>query len=156
MQLHCPMQFDGIDHVVLCVTDSDRSLRFYTQVLGLTVERVIEDLQIYQIRCGRNLIDLRVLPQGKTLAEKEERGIDHLCLMVQGDVDTIVAYLKEHNVPIMFGPVELYGATGFGTSMYVLDPDGHTLELKANYAQHPIRTTAKEARAGLSRPTAKP
>ena len=156
MQSHCPMQFDGIDHVVLCVTDSDRSPRFYTQVLGLTVERVIEDLQIYQIRCGRNLIDLRVLPQGKTLAEKEERGIDHLCLMMEGDVDTIVAYLKEHNVQIVFGPVELYGATGFGTSMYVLDPDGHTLELKANYAQHPIRTTAKEAKAGLSRPTVKP
>jgi glyoxylase I family protein len=122
----------------------------------LTVERVIEDLQIYQIRCGRNLIDLRVLPQGKTLAEKEARGIDHLCLMMQGDVETIVTYLKEHNVPIVSGPVELYGATGFGTSMYVLDPDGHTLELKANYAQYPLRTTAKEAMAGLSRPTAKP
>jgi len=64
--------------------------------------------------------------------------------------------LKEHDVPIVFGPVELYGATGFGTSMYVLDPDGHTLELKAAYAQYPMRTTAKEARAGLTRPTAKP
>jgi catechol 2,3-dioxygenase-like lactoylglutathione lyase family enzyme len=150
------MQFDGIDHVVLYVTESERALRFYTQVLGLALERVIEDLQIYQIRCGRNLIDLRVLPQGKTLAEKEERGIDHLCLMMQGDVDTIVIYLKEHNVPIVFGPVELYGATGFGTSMYVLDPDGHTLELKTHYAQYPMRTTAKEAMAGLSRPKAKP
>jgi len=149
------MQFDGIDHVVLYVTDSERALRFYTQVLGLTVERVIEDLQIYQIRCGRNLIDLRVLPQGKTLAEKEERGIDHLCLMMQGNVDTIATYLKDHNVSIVFGPVELYGATGFGTSMYVLDPDGHTLELKANHTQYPMRTTAKEAMAGLSRPTAK-
>ena len=156
MKSHCPIQFEGIDHVVLYITNSDLALRFYTQVLGLTVERVIEDLQIYQIRCGRNLIDLRVLPQGKTLAEKEERGIDHLCLMMQGDVDTIATYLKEHNVPIVFGPVELYGATGFGTSMYVLDPDGHTLELKANYAQYPLRTTAKEAMAGLSRPTAKP
>jgi glyoxylase I family protein len=156
MKSHCPMQFEGIDHVVLYITSSERALRFYTQVLGLTVERVIEDLQIYQIRCGRNLIDLRVLPQGKTLAEKEERGIDHLCLMMQGDVDTIATYLKDHNVPIVFGPVELYGATGFGTSMYVLDPDGHTLELKANYAQYPMRTTAKEAMAGLSRPTTKP
>ena len=39
-----------------------------------------------------------------------------------------------HDVPIVFGPVELYGATGFGTSMYVLDPDRYTLELKAAYA----------------------
>ena len=63
MKPDCPMQFHGIDHVVLQVTDSERALHFYTQILGLTVERVIEDLQIYQLRCGRNLIDLRVLPQ---------------------------------------------------------------------------------------------
>ena len=150
-----PIQFDGIDHVVLQVTDRERALHFYTQILGLTVERVIEDLQIYQLRCSRNLIDLRVLPQGKTLAAKEERGIDYLCLMLQGDVDAIVSYLKEHDVPIVFGPVELYGATGFGTSVYVLDPDGHTIELKANYSQYPMRTTAKEAMAGLTRPVVK-
>ena len=156
MKPDCPAQFHGIDHAVLQVTDSERALHFYTQILGLTVERVIEDLQIYQLRCGRDLIDLRALPQGKTLAAKEERGIDHLCLMLQGGVDAIVNYLKEHDVPIVFGPVELYGATGFGTSVYVLDPDGRTLELKAAYAQYPMRTTAKEAMAGLTRPGAKP
>jgi glyoxylase I family protein len=156
MKPNCPMQFDGIDHVVLQVTEGERALQFYTQVLGFTVERVIEDLQIYQLRCGRNLIDLRVLPQGKALAEKDGRGIDHVCLLMQGDVDVIVNYLEERGVPIVFGPVELYGATGFGTSIYVLDPDGHTLELKAAYAQYPLRTTAKEAMAGLTRPTAKP
>jgi catechol 2,3-dioxygenase-like lactoylglutathione lyase family enzyme len=116
MKPDCPVQFHGIDHVGFQVTDSERALHFYTHILGLTVECVIEDLQIYQLRCSRNLIDLRVLPQGKTLAAKEERGIDHLCLMLQGDVDAIVNYLKEHDVPIVLGPVELYGATGFGTS----------------------------------------
>lgn len=153
MQPTCPIQFSGIDHVVLQVTDRERALHFYTEILGLPVERVIEDLHIYQIRCGRNLIDLRVLPEGKKLAEKDERGVDHVCLMMHGDVDAIAAYLKEHNVPIVFGPVELYGATGFGTSMYVLDPDGHTLELKADHSQYPVRTTAKEAKAGLTRLT---
>jgi len=149
------IQFDGIDHVVLQVSDRERALHFYTQILGLTVERVIEDLQIYQLRCGRNLIDLRVLPAGKNLAEKDARGIDHLCLMLHGDVDAILSYLKEHEVPVVFGPLELYGATGFGTSIYVLDPDGHTIELKASYSQYPLRTTAKEAMAGLTRPAAK-
>jgi len=41
MKLDCPVQFHGIDHVVLQVTDSERALHFYTQILGLTVERVI-------------------------------------------------------------------------------------------------------------------
>jgi len=150
-----PIQFDGIDHVVLQVSDRERALHFYCQILGLTVERVIEDLQIYQLRCGRNLIDLRVLPAGTSLAEKDTRGIDHVCLMMHGEVDAVLSYLRGHDVPIVFGPVELYGATGFGTSVYVLDPDGHTIELKADYSQYPLRTTAKEAMAGLTRPAAK-
>jgi catechol 2,3-dioxygenase-like lactoylglutathione lyase family enzyme len=54
MQQGCPAQFHGIDHVVLQVTDSERAFHFYTHILGPTVERVIEDLQIYQLRCGQN------------------------------------------------------------------------------------------------------
>ena len=59
-----PLQFRGIDHVVLKVTNIERTLHFYTAILGLALERVIEDLQIYQLRCGRNLIDLQVAPAG--------------------------------------------------------------------------------------------
>ena len=154
MNANCPIQYHGIDHVVLQVTDRERSLHFCTQILGLTVERVIEDMNVYQLRCGRNLIDLRILPEGTQLADKDGRGIDHVCLIMHGDFDAIVDYVKSHEVPITFGPVELYGATGFGTSVYISDPDGHTIELKADYAQYPMQTTAKEALAGLTRPKA--
>lgn len=147
-----PIQFRGIDHVVLCVTEIERSLHFYTEILGLSLERVIEDMRIYQIRCGDHLIDLSVLEAGKTLAEKDRRGIGHLCLSVDADVDAMLSHLKEHAVPITFGPVELYGATGYGTSVYVLDPDEHTLELKTRASQWAVRTTAAEAMGGLTRP----
>ena len=155
MMLSCPIQFAGIDHVVIQVTDREQSLHFYTQILGMTVERIIEDLNIYQVRCGRNLIDLCILPPGKKLAEKEERGLNHFCLNLRGDMDAIVSYLKEYNVPVVFGPIELYGATGYGTSIYILDPDHHTIELKADYSQYPVKITAKEAMGGLTRPAAK-
>jgi catechol 2,3-dioxygenase-like lactoylglutathione lyase family enzyme len=147
-----PIECRGIDHVVLRVTDIERSLHFYNEILGLPLERVIEDIGVYQLRCGPNLIDLSVLQEGKQLAEKDARGIDHLCLTVHGDVDTIVSFVKEQGIPITFGPVELYGATGYGTSIYVLDPDGHTLELKADYPQWAVRTTAAEAMGGMTRP----
>jgi catechol 2,3-dioxygenase-like lactoylglutathione lyase family enzyme len=156
MKPNCPIHFHGIDHVVLQVTDRERTLRFYIDILGLAIERVIEDRQIYQVRCGRNLIDLIVLPAGKRLADKDERGLGHLCLLVRGDVEEMVDYFKEHAVPITFGPIELYGATGFGTSIYVLDPDGHTIEIKADCSQYAIRTTSTELRAGLTRPKPEP
>ncbi|MFM9887927.1 MAG: hypothetical protein ACKVQT_33285 [Burkholderiales bacterium] len=68
----------------------------------------------------------------------------------------MVNYCKAHDVPITFGPIELYGATGFGTSIYVLDPDGHTIELKVDYSQYAMRTTSDEPRAHLTRPQPEP
>ena len=151
MKANCPFDFDGIDHVVLRVTDRERTLHFYGEILGLHVERIIEDLNLFQMRCGRNIIDLLVLPPDRPLAAEAERGLDHFCLNIRGDVDAIVAYLKEQKVPISMGPVEVYGASGYGTSVYVLDPDGNTIELKANYAQFPVRTTVNQAMTGATR-----
>ena len=38
-----PFEFDGIDHIVLRITDRERTLRFYGEILGLHIERIIED-----------------------------------------------------------------------------------------------------------------
>jgi glyoxylase I family protein len=150
-----PLEIDGIDHVVLQVTNVERSLQFYVGVLGMSLERVIEDLGIYQVRCGRNLIDLVALPPGSVLAEKSQRGLDHVCLHVRGDMTRIFEYLKENDVELGSPLRELYGATGFGTSVYVFDPDRHMIELKANYSQYPIRTSVAEALKSMTRPPAK-
>jgi len=155
MQQH-PISYHGLDHIVLRVSDITRTLDFYTRVLGMHLERIIEDLQIYQLRCGRNLVDLQVMPAGTALPVPSQRGVDHVCLLVQGDFTAIVEHLKHEGVRITFGPVELYGATGFGTSVYVLDPDGHTLELKADHAVFPLRTTGRDAFATLTRPPVNP
>ena len=147
-----PLEIDGIDHVVLQVTNVERSLQFYVGVLGLSLERVIEDLGVYQVRCGRNLIDLMALPPGATLADKSQRGIDHLCLHVRGDMNQVVEYLRENGVELGSPLRELYGATGFGTSVYVFDPDRHMIELKANHSQYPVKTNVAEALGGMTRP----
>lgn len=152
MSQACPIDYHGLDHVVLRVTDIQRSLDFYTRNLGMALERIIEDAQIYQVRCGRHLIDLQVVPSGTTLAERTSRGIDHVCVLLRGDFGRVVEYLHAQQITITFGPVELYGATGFGTSVYVLDPDGYTIELKSDHAQYPLRTTSKVAMASLTRP----
>ncbi len=152
----CPLVYHGLDHVVLRITDPVRSLDFYTRILGMALERIIEDVQIYQVRCGRHLIDLQVLPVGTALAAGAARGVDHVCVLLRGDFSQVVEYLRAQQVTITFGPVELYGATGFGTSVYVLDPDGHTLELKSDHAEHPVTTTAAAAMTSLTRPPVTP
>jgi glyoxylase I family protein len=151
----CPMEFDGIDHAVLRVTDIKRSLDFYVGVLGLSLERIIEDIGIYQLRCGRNLIDLHVLPAGASLGQGTQRGIDHLCLSIRGDMNKIVGYMAENKVEKASPVHERYGATGFGTSIYILDPDQYVIELKANYCQYPVKVTAAQAMGSMTRPPMK-
>jgi len=146
-----PIRFRGIDHVVLRVSDIARSLRFYVEVLGLSLERIIEDLQIYQLRCGRNLIDLTAAP-GSSFAPPDAREMLHLCLMLDCSLAAVRRHLAEHGVAVVSGPVEVYGATGFGTSIYVRDPDQHLLELKAAYAEFPQKITLKDAMASGTRP----
>ena len=150
-----PLEFNGNDHAVLRVTDIKRSLGFYVDVLGLSLERIIEDIGIYQLRCGRNLIDLCVLPAGASLAQSSQRGIDHLCLSIRGDMNEIVEYLAKNGVETASPLRELYGATGFGTSIYILDPDRYMIELKANYSQYPVKTSAAQAMGSMTRPPAK-
>ena len=47
-----------IDHVVLRVSNLDRMLRFYCDVLGCNLERRKDDIGLVQLRAGRSLVDL--------------------------------------------------------------------------------------------------
>ena len=62
-----PAKFLGIDHVVFRVTDIQRTVGFYQDVLGLRVERIFERIGLHQVRCGDNLIDLVAIKSGETL-----------------------------------------------------------------------------------------
>jgi catechol 2,3-dioxygenase-like lactoylglutathione lyase family enzyme len=133
-----PATFLGIDHVVFRVTDMERTVGFYKDVLGLLVERIFERIGLYQIRCGRNLIDLVAIKPGDTLPPPSARGIEHLCLSVEADLDELIAHVEGKGCPVFMGPMEVYGARGFGTSIYIRDPDGYEIELKVGYARNPV------------------
>lgn len=131
-----PFQLLGIDHIVLRVRNLDRMLGFYIDVLGCNLERVQAEIGLYQLRAGRSLIDLVTLDgelgrAGGAGPADEGHNMDHFCLELdQFDEAAIKAHLDRHGVSI--GPLgQRYGAQGTGASIYLSDPEGNRVELKA-------------------------
>ena len=124
----------AIDHVVFRVADLDRSLRFYTEVLGATVEKVQSEIGLWQLRAGTSLIDLvpvegRLGRMGGAAAGREGRNVDHVCFRVlPWDESAILRHLAGHGIQAEVA--QRYGAEGDGPSIYLTDPDGNGLELK--------------------------
>ncbi len=116
----------GLDHVVWRVADMDRAIRFYEEVLGLHVERRLPEIGLVQLRAGASLIDL--VP--RTEDEDDGRNMDHYAVRIAAmDVPALSAHLKRHGIEA--GEVRRrYGAEGYGSSVYITDPDGNTVELK--------------------------
>ena len=123
---HSALRVKGLDHVVLRVADMDRAIAFYEQVLGLHIERRLESIGLVQLRAGTAMIDL--VP--RTEDEEEGRNMDHFAIRIaEMDVPALTAPLKRHGID----PGEVrrrYGAEGYGSSIYITDPDGNTVELK--------------------------
>lgn len=124
-----------LDHIVLRVRDVQGMLRFYTEVLGCTVERVQDELGLYQLRAGASLIDLVTIDgklgrAGGAAAGSEGRNLDHFCLRIEPfDGDALRAWLSSRGA----NPGEVmqrFGAQGQGPSLYLSDPEGNVVELK--------------------------
>jgi glyoxylase I family protein len=122
----------GFDHINIATTDMERSLAFYTELLGLSLVRADRDgsgaIRFASLRIGEALIDLQ--PVGDMPAP-ERGGFNHFCLLVEPiDLDALRAELERRGVPITEGPIERQGAYGYGTSLYIRDPDGYGIEIK--------------------------
>jgi glyoxylase I family protein len=136
-ELTIPFRIGAIDHVVLRVTDLARSMAFYIDGLGCSVEKVQDDIGLVQLRAGASLIDLVPLDGklgrvGGAPPGKQGRNVEHFALDVAPFDE---AAIRDH-----FNACEIaigesgrrYGARGYGPSIYVTDPDGNTVELKGS------------------------
>ncbi|MEU0433788.1 VOC family protein [Streptomyces sp. NPDC006290] len=121
-----PVRVKAFDHLVLNVEDVERSLGFYTGLLGLAPVRVAEwrggQVPFPSVRVTEEtIIDLVAHARG-------ESNVDHICLTVEPlDWDEVIA---SESFTVLQGPVERFGARGTATSVYVQDPDGNTVELR--------------------------
>jgi len=123
-----PLRVVELDHVVVRCRDQERSLDFYTRVLGLAEERRLDAIGLIQLRAGESMVDLVPADPPPT---DSGRNVDHFCLGVDAlDMEHLVKYLRDQGVEVLGDPMPRYGARGMGLSIYVLDPDGNIVELK--------------------------
>ena len=130
-----PFTLRQIDHVVLRIRDLNASLHFYCDVLSCTLDKRQESIGLIQVRAGTSLIDLVPLDgmlgsKGGAAPGAEGRNLDHFAIQVTPfDEDKIRTHFAAHKIEIIESG-QRYGAEGTGPSVYILDPDGNTVELK--------------------------
>ena len=132
-----PIKITELDHIVLNVSDIDRSLAFYTEVLGLKGERIEEfrsgKVGFPSVRINEGtIIDLFPTKQSDShTAGKKNGNLNHFCMVVGAeDFSGITEYLAANKITIREGPVSRWGARGRATSVYFFDPDGNEVEIR--------------------------
>ena len=131
------LEIAGIDHIVLRTTRIEEMLNFYSKVLGCKVERETPaETGLTQLRAGNALIDLvivdsRLGKMGGGAPIITENNVDHFCLQLKPIAESeIKSHLLAHG--IVSGDFDdRYGAQGFGNSIYIKDPEGKSVELRA-------------------------
>jgi catechol 2,3-dioxygenase-like lactoylglutathione lyase family enzyme len=140
----------NLDHLVLRVADARAMVDFYCNVLGCAVERRVDDVGLIQLRAGESLLDLVPVDgalgrAGGAAPGREARNLDHFCFRVEPFDDAAIR-AKLRAAGIDAGPTATrYGAEGDGPSIYVIDPEGNTVELKGPPLAAPTSSTSREA-----------
>jgi catechol 2,3-dioxygenase-like lactoylglutathione lyase family enzyme len=128
------MDVATIDHVTFHVPEDgvEDAVAFYGDALGFGIEGLdafeAGEKPFFDVRLGpRNV--LHVWPLADFEAP-DERGYDHLALLVDDPLDDVLAGLEERGVEIERRMDAPRGATGEAPGAYLRDPFGYRVELK--------------------------
>ena len=121
-----------LDHVVIAVSEWERSNRFYADVIGAEVVEISRGRYGYRLPDGQQL---NVHGPGSSPVPRAydpvHPGNSDLCFVWDGTPEAAIAHLRAHDVEVELGPVERVGGRGAGVSVYFRDPDGSLLEFIA-------------------------
>ena len=122
---------DHIDHIVLTTRDKTACIRFYTEVLGMKLERFRTPTEErLALKFGQQKINLHEWGREFTpRAHVAVPGSLDLCFIAAVALEEVIARLQAMGVPILEGPVAKTGAVSKLRSVYVRDPDLNLVEI---------------------------
>jgi catechol 2,3-dioxygenase len=125
-----PFAITKLGHIVLNCSDMDRSVRFYTQVLGFEISDIYPDEMVPggMVFMRFNEDHHGVALVGSMTAASPNIELNHLAFEV-ATLDEVVRarnHLRKHGVPIDF---EGRRRAGVQIAVEFRDPDGHRLEI---------------------------
>lgn len=127
------MVIKNIDHIVLTVADIDKTIEFYTQIMGFEVVTFGDNRKA--LTFGNQKINLH--QKGHEFEPKAEfptSGSADLCFIAQTDIQDVLEELKQKNIEIIEGIVDRTGALGKIKSVYFRDPDQNLIEVSNYYS----------------------
>jgi catechol 2,3-dioxygenase-like lactoylglutathione lyase family enzyme len=125
------MEIQNIDHIVLTVADIDKTIEFYSNILGFEVVTFGDNRKA--LTFGNQKINLH--QKGKEFEPKAYQptcGSADLCFISKADIHEVLEELKQKNIEIIEGIVDRTGALGKIKSVYFRDPDLNLIEV-SNY-----------------------
>lgn len=124
------MKINKVHHVAIICSDYERSLNFYTDILGLRVlaEHYREDRKSYKTDLGigdNYVVELFSFPSPPSRPSRPEAaGLRHLAFEVD-DIEESVAELEAKNIPHEEIRIDGYTSKRF---VFFQDPDGLPIE----------------------------
>lgn len=132
-----PVKVNALDHLVINVTDVQRTAKWYAAVLGMEI-KVFDPgpgkIPRTSLVFGNQKINVRPRGADKVdwfTADHEVAGSDDLCFLTSSTPEEVVAHLNANGIRIEEGPVAKQGARGTLRSVYCRDPDGSLIEISS-------------------------
>lgn len=123
--------FKRIDHVELVPSDFEKTISFYTDILGFEIkERITVDMptlsEIAYLTLGDTMMEFLNV-ESPAPARDVPWQIGYFAIAIEVDnMDETVEYLKSKGVEIAWGPTDIGGPI----RAEIRDPDGMTIELR--------------------------
>ena len=123
----------SIDHIVITVKNINKSINFYSNILGMELREFhssFDNTQRKSLHFGNQKINLHeVLKPFQPHAKNPLPGTVDICFISNVIVNDWKNIFDNNQIKIEDGPVKKTGATGPIISIYIRDPDENLIEI---------------------------